>query len=556
MSFNATAIRKRPQAFEALKGQNFVVATIKSAIENNKIAHAYLFAGPRGVGKTTSARLLAKALCCEHGPTPEPCGECSICKSITNGSASDVIEIDGASNTSVDDIRAIKEELMFPPQYSRYKIYIIDEVHMLSTSAFNALLKTIEEPPEWAIFIFATTELQKVPLTIQSRCQTFRFRSIDESTIAGLITTAAKDDGITIDKDSVHWISKRARGSARDAYTLFDQCVAFANGNITYDKIKTELGITGPDELKAIFESAISEDTTTAINALHKLYENGVSAESFTIDMASYLRDVLLINAGIENENILYNSLEYYNKGLISSLSRESIETSLNRFLQLFRNIKYSLNAMYEVELEISRLSSSRFILSNEEITKRLEYLKNALVNESKNINPSLLLQIQKAPKVIPSAPLQVQAQTVHNTIEKDVIQVQNAPVNEIQEATINTKEPQTVKPSTTPQNVNTGAMDKDEVALSYLQNNLMLYRAFKDKQRINFDGGMCTITLQNQFDYDTMNESGNLSKLSEALRNAYGFSGKINIVFEEVKKSNEETTAMKIAKFFDGKEI
>lgn len=555
MSFNATAIRKRPQAFEALKVQNFVVATIKSAIENNKIAHAYLFAGPRGVGKTTSARLLAKALCCEHGPTPEPCGECSICKSITNGSASDVIEIDGASNTSVDDIRAIKEELMFPPQYSRYKIYIIDEVHMLSTSAFNALLKTIEEPPEWAIFIFATTELQKVPLTIQSRCQTFRFRSIDEITIAGLITAAAKDDGITIDKDSIHWISKRARGSARDAYTLFDQCVAFANGNITYDKIKTELGITGPDELKAIFESAINEDTTTAINALYKLYENGVSAESFTIDMASYLRDVLLINAGIENENILYNSLEYYNKELISSLSRESIETSLNRFLQLFRNIKYSLNAMYEVELEVSRLSSSRFILSNEEITKRLEYLKNALVNESKNINPSLLLQIQKAPKSIPSAPLQVQAQTVHNTIEKDAIQVQNAPVNEIHETTINTNEPQTVQPST-PQNVNTGAMDKDEVALSYLQNNLMLYRAYKDKQRINFDGGTCTITLQNQFDYDTMNESGNLSKLSEALRNAYGFSGKINIVFEEVKRSNEETTAMKIAKFFDGKEI
>ena len=180
MAYEVTATRKRPQDFEKLVGQEFVVSTLENAIQEGRIAHAYLFSGPRGVGKTSSARLLAKALNCERGMSAHPCGECSSCREITSGTSVDVIEIDGASNTSVNDIRAIKEEVLFPPQSSRYKIYIIDEVHMLSTSAFNALLKTIEEPPDYVIFLFATTDLQKVPATIRSRCQQFRFQLIPQ----------------------------------------------------------------------------------------------------------------------------------------------------------------------------------------------------------------------------------------------------------------------------------------------------------------------------------------------------------------------------------------
>ena len=295
MAFDTTANRKRPQNFEALKGQDFVVSTLKSSIESGRIAHAYLFSGPRGVGKTTSARLLAKALCCKNGPTANPCGECEMCKSIASSSAVDVIEIDGASNTGVDDIRTIKEELMFPPQYSRYKIYIIDEVHMLSTSAFNALLKTIEEPPEWAVFIFATTELQKVPSTIQSRCQCFNFRLFGEETISSLIKKAADEDNIKIDDNSVLWISKRARGSMRDAYTLFDQCASFANGDITFEKIKSELGITGPDELLELFSYAINGEVDKAILKLNTLFKAGKSPEAFVTDAVTYLSYALLL---------------------------------------------------------------------------------------------------------------------------------------------------------------------------------------------------------------------------------------------------------------------
>ena len=244
-TYEVTATRKRPQDFDRLVGQDFVVSTLENAIKENRIAHAYLFSGPRGVGKTSSARLLAKALNCEKGMSAHPCGECESCRAIAKGSSVDVIEIDGASNTSVNDIRAIKEEIMFPPQSSRYKIYIIDEVHMLSTSAFNALLKTIEEPPEYIIFIFATTELQKVPATIRSRCQQFRFQLISQDLIMKCLASAAEDIGIKADEDALFWIAKEATGSMRDAYTLFDQVAAFSGDHITLQKIREKLAIAG-----------------------------------------------------------------------------------------------------------------------------------------------------------------------------------------------------------------------------------------------------------------------------------------------------------------------
>ncbi|HRZ90777.1 MAG TPA: DNA polymerase III subunit gamma/tau, partial [Spirochaetia bacterium] len=220
MAYEITAARKRPRGFEELAGQDFVSTTLKASLDTGRIAHAYLFSGPRGCGKTSTARILAKSLNCEGGPTSKPCGKCASCQSIQRGAALDVIEIDGASNTSVDNVRQIKDEVLFPPSSGRYKVYIIDEVHMLSNSAFNALLKTIEEPPPYIVFIFATTELHKVPATIKSRCQQFNFRLIPLDVIRERLREAATELAVDADEEALLWIAKEATGSLRDAYTL------------------------------------------------------------------------------------------------------------------------------------------------------------------------------------------------------------------------------------------------------------------------------------------------------------------------------------------------
>ena len=302
MAYEVTATRKRPQVFEKLVGQQFVVSTIENAIESGRIAHAYLFSGPRGVGKTTSARLLAKALNCEKGPTAHPCGECASCREIASGSSVDVIEIDGASNTSVNDIRVIKDEVLFPPQASRYKIYIIDEVHMLSNSAFNALLKTIEEPPEYIIFIFATTELQKVPATIRSRCQQFHFQLIGLDDIRACLKEACTEMDIQADEDALFWIAKEAAGSMRDAYTLFDQVASFSGDHITLAAIRDKLGLVSGDQIASLVATAVSGDRRKAQEDLATILSRGVSVEQCIRDFSDFFRCVLLVKEGIDSE--------------------------------------------------------------------------------------------------------------------------------------------------------------------------------------------------------------------------------------------------------------
>lgn len=390
MAYEVTATRRRPQAFDALAGQEFVAETLKNTIESKKIAHAYLFSGPRGCGKTSTARIFSKALNCANGPTATPCGKCANCLEITQGTSPDVIEIDGASNTSVNDIRQIKEEVLFAPQSSKYKIYIIDEVHMLSTSAFNALLKTIEEPPEYVIFVFATTELHKVPATIKSRCQQFNFRLVPIDTVEKLLEDAAKEIGIQADEEALYWVARESTGSIRDAYTLFDQVVAFSGDHLTYDKIRDKLGLVGVDRLNVIFEDCVASRTNDAILKLNEFLQNGISIEQFISNSTDYLRSLLLIKNGITKESLLGQSADRYSVNVLNAWNPIQIERAISLFLQLYRDIRYSLSPRYELELAISRLSWLSQYVSPMEVKYAIDQAKNLLLNAQTTVPASV----------------------------------------------------------------------------------------------------------------------------------------------------------------------
>ena len=383
MSYEVTATRRRPQQFGDLVGQEFVAETLKNSIKSGKIAHAYLFSGPRGCGKTSTARILAKALNCQNGPTDRPCGQCSTCQEITKGTSLDVIEIDGASNTSVENIRQIKDEVLFPPSNSKYKIYIIDEVHMLSTSAFNALLKTIEEPPPYVIFIFATTELQKVPATIKSRCQQFNFRLVAIDKVKQCLADAAAELGIQADDEALFWIARESTGSMRDAYTLFDQVVAFSEGHMTYDKIRDKLGLVGIDRLNSVFEACAQNRTADVIGLLDEFLQAGVSIEQLISNSADYLRSLLLIKNGVKKESLLGNSAERYSSLVLGVWNAVQIERALSLFLQLYRDIRYSLSPRYELELAFSRLCWLSSYVSNAEVKKAIDAAQGLLMGNS-----------------------------------------------------------------------------------------------------------------------------------------------------------------------------
>ena len=294
MAYLVLARKWRPQVFEDLVGQEPIARILQNAISHNKVGHAYIFSGPRGVGKTTTARILAKALNCEKGPAVQPCGVCPSCLAISDGSSVDVSEIDGASNTGVDNIRELRERIRYAPSGSRNKVYIIDEAHMLSTSAFNALLKTLEEPPPHVIFVLATTDPKKIPATVLSRCQHLPFRRISGQKIKDRLKFISDSDGIKATDSALEMVARAADGSMRDSLTILDQIASFSE-DITEAEVKDLLGITDVGTLALLAEAVIEGDRKTVLTAIAELTESGTDVKIFAKDMLQFIRDLLVL---------------------------------------------------------------------------------------------------------------------------------------------------------------------------------------------------------------------------------------------------------------------
>lgn len=377
MAYVALYRQWRPQDFDALVGQKAVKTTLKNALASGKIAHAYLFSGPRGTGKTSMARILAKALNCEQGPTAEPCGQCGNCQRIVQGTSLDVIEIDAASNTSVDNIRDLREQVAFTPAESHYKVYIIDEVHMLSTGAFNALLKTLEEPPAHAVFILATTDPQKVPATIQSRCQRFEFRRVTVDEIAEHLAMVAAGSGIEADADALRLIAIQAEGGMRDALSLLDQCGVMAK-RVTVATVREVLGIVGREALHELTGAIGRRQLPQALATLNLLLEQGKDVKQVLTELIEYLRALVLYLAVPDYEEIYLTDTKEALAELAPLFGRDRLLAAEERLHSAIQELRGSMRPRITAELcllDLCRVEGSTLAA----LSARIEQLERQL---------------------------------------------------------------------------------------------------------------------------------------------------------------------------------
>jgi DNA polymerase III subunit gamma/tau len=381
MSYLVLARKYRPQTFDEVVCQDHVTQTLTNAIGMGRVPHAVLFSGPRGTGKTTVARVLAKAMNCIQGPTKNPCNICGSCVEITRGNAVDVFEIDGASNNSVEQIRELRENIKYMPAHSRYKIYIIDEVHMLSTAAFNALLKTLEEPPAHILFIFATTEPHKIPLTILSRCQRHDFKRVDAESISSHLTTLCRKEGFDVDEESLYTLSREAGGSMRDALSLLDQVMACSEGPLTHAQVMDILGVIDHRRLSDISNAVFQCDIPKTLEILDEIYDRGHDVKKLYSDIIAHFRNMIVVKMGKSVEKLV--DLPKYEIDLIREQIGPVPATYLNQILDfLFQaeaSIRYSDQPKLSLEMVFIKLLHIRPALPIDVLLEKIDHLRKAL---------------------------------------------------------------------------------------------------------------------------------------------------------------------------------
>lgn len=413
MSYTALYRKFRPDVFEDVKGQNHIVMTLKNQIRTGRIGHAYLFCGTRGTGKTSVAKIFAKAVNCENPVDGSPCMKCSVCRNIALGSSMNVIEIDAASNNGVDNIREIRNEVEYSPTEGKYKVYIIDEVHMLSAGAFNALLKTLEEPPSYVIFILATTEVHKIPVTILSRCQRYDFRRISIDTISERIKELLESEGQEYEEKAVRYVAKRGDGSMRDALSLLDQCIAFHIGEkITYENVLEVLGAVDTEIFSEMFTYIIDNNISGLMEVVENIVMQGRELNQFVTDFTIYLRNLLLIKGSGNIEEILDVSAEQLED--LKKMSEFSDSETLIRYIRIFSDLsnemKYASQKRILLEVALVKLCKPQMEHDETSILDRLRKIeekleKGAFIMQPQeagqlNNNENSVKEVSEAPKI------------------------------------------------------------------------------------------------------------------------------------------------------------
>ncbi len=384
MSYMALYRKFRPDNFNDVKGQDHIVTTLKNQIQADRIGHAYLFCGTRGTGKTSVAKILAKAVNCEQPQEGSPCGVCPSCKAIAAGASMNVIEIDAASNNGVDNIREIVEEVAYSPAEGKYKVYIIDEVHMLSTGAFNALLKTLEEPPSYVIFILATTEVHKIPITILSRCQRYDFKRITIQVITDRLFTVIEQEQVQVEEKALRYIAKTADGSFRDALSLLDQCVAFHLGQeLTYQKVLDVLGAVDTEVFSRLFRYVIKSDALSCITLLEEVVIQGRELTQFVTDFTWYLRNLLLVKVSDNMEDVIDMSSENLSKleEEAQNVQMDTIMRYIRIFSELSGRIKYASQKRIMVEMSLIQLCRPEMETNQDSLIDRIRVLEHKIEN-------------------------------------------------------------------------------------------------------------------------------------------------------------------------------
>ena len=395
MSYTALYRKFRPSEFADVKGQDHIITTLQNQIRANRIGHAYLFCGTRGTGKTTVAKIFAKAVNCEHPVEGSPCGECETCRSIAAGTSMNVIEIDAASNNGVDNIREIREEVAYRPTEGRYKVYIIDEVHMLSIGAFNALLKTLEEPPEYVIFILATTEVHKIPITILSRCQHYDFKRISIETITDRMKELMDTEHVEVEDKALRYIAKAADGSMRDALSLLDQCIAFYMGQkLTYDNVLEVLGAVDTDVFSRLLRKVIDRDVAGVLDVVDDLVMQGRELTQLAADFTWYLRNLLLVKTSDNIEDVLDVSTE--NMAQLREEAQMIEPDMLFRYIRIFselsNQLKYATQKRVMLEVALIKLCTPAMENTQDSLLDRIRAVEEKV---EKGIDAAAVIQAQ-----------------------------------------------------------------------------------------------------------------------------------------------------------------